>query len=136
VETNRWAEATVAARQQAVERLGASGLADEVVIQVLARATRDPAPGVRLAALKALAQANRNLQAALPQLNSSPYDESPVIREWSARVLGKIRPPTASVIDTLSWLAQDKDESVRQAAQSALGAIQASAPTNVPAPPR
>ena len=133
---NLWAGATVAARQQAVERLGASDRADEVVIKVLARAARDPAPGVRLAALKALAQANQNLHAALPQLIGCAYDESPVIREWSARVLGKISPPTGPVIDTLTWLTEDEDESVRRAAQSAWGAIQASVPTNAPAPPR
>jgi len=49
---------TAAARQQAIEMLGASGRADEMVIKVLAGATKDPSPNVRVAALKALAQVN------------------------------------------------------------------------------
>ena len=38
---------TAPARQQAIETLGASGRADELVVNVLARAAVDPAPGVR-----------------------------------------------------------------------------------------
>jgi HEAT repeat protein len=49
---------TAGARQQAIETLGASGRADETFIKVLAGAARDPAPNVRVAALKALAQVN------------------------------------------------------------------------------
>jgi HEAT repeat protein len=56
-ETPRDAE-TAVARQQAIEMLGASGKADETVIKVLAGATKDPSPNVRVAALKALAQVN------------------------------------------------------------------------------
>ena len=49
---------TASARQQAIETLGSSGRADETVIKVLASATKDPSPNVRVAALKALAQVN------------------------------------------------------------------------------
>ena len=133
---NLQGEPTASARQQAIERLGAAGRADEVVVKLLARAARDPAPGVRLAALKALAQASRNLDAALPQLLACSYDDTAAIREWSARTLGKIRPPPAPAIEELTRLAQDKDECVRLAAQSALGAIHGNVLTNVPAPPR
>lgn len=47
---------TAAARRQAIEMLGASGMADETAIKMLTSATRDPAPNVRAAALKALSQ--------------------------------------------------------------------------------
>ena len=56
-ETPRDAE-TAVARQQAIEMLGASGKSDETVIKVLAGATKDPSPNVRVAALKALTQVN------------------------------------------------------------------------------
>ena len=127
---------TASARQQAIERLGASGRADEVIIKVLARAALDPAPGVRLAALKALVQANRNLQPALPQLVACSHDESPAIREWSARTLAKIGPPAKPAIRALTRLAQDKEESVRAAAKEALDSISRGGTTNLPAPPK
>jgi HEAT repeat protein len=47
---------TAAARQQAIERLARSGGTNEVIIQVLWAATKDPSPEVRLAARTALAQ--------------------------------------------------------------------------------
>ncbi len=127
---------TAPARQQAIETLGASGRADELVVNVLARAAVDPAPGVRLAALKALAQANCNPKAALPQLISCSNDESPVIREWSARSLGKIGPPAERAIPALTELAQDKEASVRVVAQAALETLSAGSTTNMPAPPK
>jgi HEAT repeat protein len=127
---------TASARQQAIEMLGASGRADEVVIKVLAGAAQDSAPGVRLTALKALAHANSNLQPALPQLVACSHDESPAIREWSARTLGKIGPPAKRAIPALTRLAQDKEESVRVVAQQALEAINAGSATNMPAPPK
>jgi len=124
------------ARQQAIETLGASASDNEVIIKVLARAARDPAPGVRLAALKALAHANRTLQPALPQLVACSYDESPAIREWSARTLGRIGSPARLAIPALTRLAQDKEEAVRVVAQAALATLNAGATTNLPAPPK
>ena len=53
-----WDAETASARQQAIEMLGESGNADETVIKVLAGATKDPSPNVRVAALKVLAQVN------------------------------------------------------------------------------
>jgi HEAT repeat protein len=47
---------TAVARRQAIEKLGASGMADETAIKVLTSAIRDPAPNVRAAALRALSQ--------------------------------------------------------------------------------
>jgi len=49
---------TASARQQAIEMLGRSGGTNEVIIQVLSAATKDPSPNVRLAARAALAQTN------------------------------------------------------------------------------
>jgi HEAT repeat protein len=121
---------TAATRQRAIETVGASGRADELVIKLLARAAVDPAPGVRLAALKALARADRNPQAALPQLFSCSNDDSPVIREWSARILGKIGPPIERAIPALTDLAQDKEASVRAVAQEALEIINSNRTTN------
>ena len=128
------ADETAAARQQAIEILGASGLADELVVKLLGGAINDPAPGVRLAALKALAQVNRNVQPALPGLIACLRDESPAIREWSARVLGKIGPLAKPAIGGLTRLTQDKEESVRAAAQEALETIRPGGTTNRPAP--
>jgi HEAT repeat protein len=47
---------TASARQQAIEILGRSGRTNEVIVQVLSAATKDPSPDVRLAAQTALAQ--------------------------------------------------------------------------------
>lgn len=126
---------TASGRRQAIERLGAIGRADEVIIKLLARAARDPVPSVRLVALKSLAQANRNLQPALPQLVACSHDEAPVIREWSARALGNISPAAKPVIAALTRLAQDNEESVRVVAQEALETINAGSTTNLPTPP-
>jgi HEAT repeat protein len=49
---------TATARQQAVERLARSGGTNELIIQVLSAATKDPSSEVRLAARTALAQMN------------------------------------------------------------------------------
>jgi HEAT repeat protein len=127
---------TAAARQQAFEMLGASGLPDELVTRLLFGAVRDPAPGVRLAALKALAQGNGNPQPALPSLVAGLRDESPAIREWSARALVKIGPRAKPAIPALTRLAQDKEESVRTAALDALAAINPPGKTNTPMPLR
>jgi hypothetical protein len=127
---------TASARQHAIEKLGASGKTNEAVVKVLARAARDPAPCVRLAALKALAQANRNLQPALPQLVACSHDESPAIREGSARALGKINFPARPAIHALTRLARDEHASVRLAAQEALETINAGGTVNRPTPPK
>ena len=126
---------TASARQQAVETIGASDRADEWVVKVLARAAIDPVPNVRLAALKALARADRNPQAALPQLIFCSNDDSPVIREWSARILGHIGPPTERAILPLTELVQDKEASVRAVAQAALETLRTRSATNNPPPP-
>jgi HEAT repeat protein len=124
-----------AARQQAIELLGASGVAEAVVVKALTgAAVKDPAPGVRLAALKALAQGNRNVQSALPGLVACLRDESPPVREWSARMLTKLGPSAKPAIPALIRLAQDKEESVRVAAQEALETIRAGGTTNMPMP--
>lgn len=128
-----------AARQQAIDLLGASGVAEAVVVKVLTgAAVKDPAPGVRLAALKALAQGNRNVQSALLGLVACLRDESPPVREWSARTLRKIGPSAKPAIPALTRAAEDKEESVRAAAQEALETIRAGGTTNIamPAPPR
>ncbi len=127
---------TAAALQKAIETLGARGRTNQVVTQLLARAARDPAPDVRLAALKALVQRNRNLQPVLRELVSCSYETSPAIREWSARGLGKIAPPSKLAAEELSRLAEDKEESVRAAAQAALRTLPASGSSDGPAPPR
>ncbi len=130
------ADQTAQARQQAIETLGASGRDDELVVKVLARATGDPDPGVRLAALKGLARANRNLEAALPQLLGCANDKSPGIRELSARILGRIRPPAGPAITALTDLAQDNEAPVRLAAQQGLQTIDAGRFTNSTPPSR
>jgi HEAT repeat protein len=128
-------EAATAARQQAIHRLGASGVAEEVVVKVLTgAAVKDPAPGVRLAALKALAQGNRDVHSALPGLVACLRDESPPVREWSARTLRTIGPLAKPAIPALTRAAQDKEESVRAAAQEALETIRAGGTTNIPVP--
>ena len=129
-------DGTAAARQQAVEALGASDLADELVARLLAGAVKDPAPGVRLAALKALAHGNRNARPALPGLAAALKDESPAVREWSARVLGQIGPPAKPAIPRLTQLTRDENAPVRAAAQEALAAINRGGVTNAPPPPR
>jgi len=124
-----------AARQQAIELLGASAVAEEVVVKVLTGAgVTDPAPGVRLAALKALAQGNRNVQSALPGLVACLRDESPLVREWSARTLTKLGPFAKPAVPALIRVAQDKDEPVRVAAQAALETIRAGGTTNMLTP--
>jgi HEAT repeat protein len=128
---------TAAARQQAIVMLGASGQPDEFVVKVLAgAAARDPAPGVRLAALQALAQGNRNVQPALPAFFACLRDESPAIREGVARALGKIAPSSKPAQGALTRLAQDQDESVRAAAEAALASLAPAGTTNLPAPPK
>ena len=124
------------ARQQVVETLGPRAKINQMVIHLLARAVQDPAPGVRLAALKALARANRNLQPVLPQLVVCSQDESPAIREWLARSLGNINPPAKDAIPTLTELAQDKEESVRMAARGALETMSTGGATNMPTSPK
>ncbi len=128
------ADETAAAREQAIGVLAASGLANELVTKLLAGAVKDPAPGVRLAALKALAQGHWNLQPALPNLVAGLRDESPMVREWSARALGKIGPPAKAAIPGLTRLVQDKLESVRVAALEALESIKPSGENEILAP--
>ena len=128
---------TARARQQAIETLGASGKADETIIKVLAGvAVKDPAPGVRLVALKALVQMSRNVQPAMPALVACSRDKSPAIREWSARALAKIVPSATPALGALARLAQDEEESVRAAAQEALETIKAGGTTHQPTPPK
>jgi HEAT repeat protein len=128
---------TAAARQQAIETVGASGLVEAVAVKLLAgAAAKDPAPGVRLAALKALVQMNRYLQPALPALVACSRDKSPAIREWSARALAKIGPSAPPALGALARLTQDEEESVRAAAQEALETIKGRGETNPPTPPK
>ncbi len=127
---------TAAARQQAIEMMAASGLVEAVAVKVLAgAAVKDPAPGVRLAALKALVQMNRNVRPALPALVACSRDKSPAIREWSARALANIKPSATPALGALARLAQDEEESVRAVALEALETIKAGGTTNQPKPP-
>ncbi|MCX6922232.1 MAG: HEAT repeat domain-containing protein [Verrucomicrobia bacterium] len=130
------ADETATTRQRAVEMLGESGLADERVVKLLAGAVKDPAPGVRLAALKALARVKQNPQPAMPGLIACLRDESPAIRERSARALGRIGPFAKPAMRGLARLAEDKEDAVRAAAQEALEAIKPSATNDWPILPK
>ena len=124
-------------REQAMQMLGASDLPAEVVVKVLSgAAVKDPAAGVRVAALKALAHGNRNVRSALPALVACSRDESPAVREWAVRTLGKIGLSAKPVVPLLSRAAQDKEESVRAAAKEALEAIRTSGTNDTHAGPR
>jgi len=123
---------TASARQQAMARLGTSSLPDELVVKLLAGAAADdPAPGVRVAALQALAQGNRSARLALPALVACVRDDSPAIRQWTARALGTITPPCKPAVGGLARLEQDQDESVRAAAKAALASLTPAGTTNL-----
>ena len=120
-----------------MQMLGASDLPAEVVVKVLSgAAVKDPAAGVRVAALKALAHGNRNVRSALPALVACSRDESPAVREWAVRTLGKIGLSAKPVVPLLSRAAQDKEESVRAAAKEALEAIRTSGTNDTQTGPR
>lgn len=125
---------TASARRHFIERLGAISRADEVIVKLLARAARDPDPGVRLAPSRPSPRQTGICSPPLPQLVACSHDESPAIREWSARILGKISPAAKPVIPALTRLAQDKEKSVRLVAQKALETINADRGTNMPTP--
>ena len=112
------------ARARAIEKLGAIRPADEVVLKVLLGSLRDPAAEVRSAALRALDLESLKPATLVPALVCCLRDESPAVRECSARVLGTIGAPARPAIAILNRLAEDQDEPVRLAAHEALGKIE------------
>ena len=112
------------ARALAIEKLGAIRPADDVVLKVLLGCSlRDPAAGVRTAALEALGQESLRPATLVPALVCCLRDESPVVRECSARVLGTIGAPARPAVAILTRLAEDQEEPARAAALEALGKI-------------
>jgi HEAT repeat protein len=58
-------------------------------------------------------------------LISCLQDESPSIREESAKTLGRIGPPARAAVVELSRLASDRETAVRTSAEAALEKIRA-----------
>ena len=111
------------ARARAIEKLGALRPADDVVLKVLLGSLKDPAAEVRLTALRALDPESLKPATLLPALVGCLRDESPAVRECSARMLGNLGVPTPLAVVLLKRLAEDPEEPARAAALEALGKI-------------
>ena len=111
------------ARARALERLSTIRPADDVVLKILLGALRDPAAEVRAAALKALEQQSLTPAKLVPALVCCVRDESPAVRERSARLLATIGAPDRLATVLLQQLAKDQEEPVRAAAVQALAKI-------------
>lgn len=111
------------ARARAIEKLGTLRPADDVVPKVLLGSLRDPAVEVRSAALKALDPESLKPATLVPALIWCLRDESPAVRECSARVMGNIGAPAQPAVAILKRLAEDPEEPARAAAKEALGKI-------------
>ncbi len=88
------------------------------------RATDDPDPGVRAAAIMALghvghAENASNAQEVIPTLLRALNDSHPLVRRAAAEVLGRVPDPRA--VRALQEAARDRDAAVRAAAVEALG---------------
>ena len=94
-----------------------------MVLKVLLGALRDPAAEVRLAALKALDPESLKPETLVLTLVGCLRDESPAVREDSARLLGNLGAPARPAVAILKRLAEDQQEPARAAAQEALRKI-------------
>ena len=117
-------DVTRAERQQAIAELGSAGPPDDLTLQIWTGALRDPAPGVRIAAINHLSSVAPISLASLAGLAHCLSDGSPEVREAAAAALGQQATAAAPVVPALKRLLADTNESVRIAARSALGKIQ------------
>jgi len=111
------------ARARAIEKLGAIRPADDVVLKVLLGSLRDPAAEVRSAALNALDPESLKPETFVLTLVCCLRDESPSVRECSARVLGNIGALARPAVAVLERLAEDREDPAHAAAKEALGKI-------------
>lgn len=79
-------------------------------------------------ALGSLAKTNAEISTALPKLVELLRDKEPVVRAAAAGALGRMGPAAKEAVYPLSWLSQDPDPKVRQAALDATRQIENKTP--------
>jgi HEAT repeat protein len=112
-------------RQQAVQALGALRIGDEATVKALTCALDDPIPSVRAAAVRSFSLLPWRAPAAVPQLLPRLKDDSPEVRQWTAKLLGEIGSAARVALPDLQRLAAQNDEQgVRAAAVLAVQQIE------------
>jgi HEAT repeat protein len=101
-----------------IAALRSLGRLQDLHVDELTEALRDPSPAVRIAAIELAAFAER------PEIASLLDDEEPMVVESAAWALGEREDNTPSTIKRLASIAGDHDDPLaREAAVAALGAI-------------
>src|SRR5207302_9164163 len=101
------------------------GMPDRRMVAGYIGALKDPEKEVRLAAVQALSTARFQAAAVVPALTKCLGDDSPVVREWAARILGLFGAAAEPALSELARLADDKVEAVRSTAKQAVARIEA-----------
>ena len=83
----------------------------------------DPAPSIRLRAIRPIVAMGGAASDAAPGLARCLKDGDPRVRQWAAVALGQIGPAAAGGGPGLIEALKDPEAAVRQAAAAALGAI-------------
>ncbi len=103
--------------------LGFVRATDHAVLKILVHALDDPAPRVRVEALKALSQLNWHTPPVLEALRKLLTDPSAEVRECAARNLGDAGSAATLALGDLNRALQDPQVSVRAAAREAIEKI-------------
>lgn len=126
----------VASRCQAIEALGAIRATDDATFHLFIESLRDPAAEVRVSALKALTLVSWRLPDAATDVSRCLVDASADVREWAARLLGRMGPVAHAALPQLKQCLADSEAVVRAAAQEAIGRISTGAEIKAVAAPK
>jgi HEAT repeat protein len=118
-----YADQSAEQRVLALEILASLGLPNRKMLDTSIAALEDPVLEVRLAAVTALNQPHWQPSRAVDGLTRCLRDESPLITERAAHVLGLIGAPARNALPELERLAQNSDSPARQAAAEAADKI-------------
>jgi HEAT repeat protein len=103
-------------------------------VPAMAKALSDPSDEIRSTAATSLGEIGEAAAPAVPSLVQALKDENEYVRKWSAWALQRIGPQAKAAVPTLaSLVAEDSEDSVRQAAVEALGEIGPDAQGAIPA---
>jgi HEAT repeat protein len=113
-----------AARGQAFQKLATVHPFDEQIMNVFLAALNDPNDEVRLTILKTLCAMPDKPQRAVLHFSAGLRDESPQVREWSARALGSMGSLARGTLSNLTRLAaKETNVTVRTAQNEAMEKI-------------
>lgn len=110
--------------------VGGAVAAEQTSVEALVAASKSPDEAARLGAIQELG--TRGGDAAIAALVEQLRADSPVVRAYAARALGKIGTPAKSAAEDLIGLLADSEQSVRRQALDALAAIRPGPKVTVP----